>query len=335
MEQWCEQVFYSPGQSPTENAGIILSAGVHGDELGPIQLLTGLLTAIRQGTLAPFPPLLLILANPQAIQCQSRFVEHNLNRLFQPSYSLKEHALPECAEIRRAQELMAACSRFADQCAGVACHLDLHSTIKPSLIERFALTPVYQQRYRLPWSRALLQAGFGAIVRQTQRANTFAQFSHQQLGAESFTLECGSHRQQPHNSHQGHRSALKHFGLWLTALLQYRGELEQALVQAAAELPPEPQQHQGQNLAQFVVAEEIIKRSTAFQFLIPEQEPNFSPHAAGTALYQDSNPGQDFAPTIWQTPGQRYSLFLNSGVAIGQRAGLLLQRGDVFDGVAI
>ena len=71
-------------------------------------------------------------------------------------------------------------------------------------------------------------------------------------------------------------------------------------------------------MQEFRVAEEIIRRSDQFRFCIDDQEPNFSAHKKGSEIYRDQ--GESF-----KLDEDRYSLFLNSHVAAGQRAGLLLE----------
>lgn len=62
----------------------ILSAGIHGNETAPVELLDAIVDDIIDGQLTPIVRLLVILGNPAALAQQSRFVETNLNRLFGP-----------------------------------------------------------------------------------------------------------------------------------------------------------------------------------------------------------------------------------------------------------
>ena len=61
---------------------IIISAGVHGDETGPIELLQQLAEKILLGDLMPEHRLLLIIGHPEAINAHTRFIDENMNRLF-------------------------------------------------------------------------------------------------------------------------------------------------------------------------------------------------------------------------------------------------------------
>ena len=295
MESWCEEVYFAAGPAKQNSAGIILSCGVHGDETGPIDLLRQLQTDLNAGKLVPSRPLLLIFGNPRAMLQQQRYIDCNLNRLF-GSHSLSG------LETARAEQLISSCRQFQNQVTTVALHLDLHSTIKPSCIERFALTPVHSGDYTYRWQEALMLAGFGALVHQTRRANTFCQFTHDQLAADSFTLECGSH--QP-------GAATNNARLWHWIIELVTSDKILNTVHGK-------HQHQSQ-LEQFIVDTEILKSSNQFRFLLDEQEPNFTHHAPGTTVYRDEE-------NTFTTDEECFSLFLNSRVEVGQRAGLLLKR---------
>ena len=166
METWCEGVYFEPGPNKPNLAGIILSCGIHGDETGPIHLLQRLHNELQLAALAPSRPLLLIFGNPDAIRHQQRYVDSNLNRLFTRPPSPQPVA-GESREAARARQLMQVCQRFQQQVPQVDLHLDLHSTIKRSCIERFALTPVHSGHYSDRWLGQLWQAGFGGLVHQT------------------------------------------------------------------------------------------------------------------------------------------------------------------------
>ncbi len=295
MEEWFEQVFFIPGKTKPNSDGIILSCGIHGNETAPIEACNALLAAIRTNKVYPGRPLLLIFGNPRAMAIQRRYVDFNLNRLFGST-------APGGIEARRARELEQACQRFHRYCRQISWHLDLHSTIKPSCIERFALTPVMSEgAYRCHWQTSLYQAGFRGVVYQTQRANTFCQYTHDHFQADSFTLECGNLQ-----SAESHSPSLLN---WLVDMVS----------DPLSPSQPESTDTVEDTMQEFQVAEEIIRTSDRFRFLIDEQEPNFSRHGAGTQIYSD----QDGSFSISE---DRYSLFLNGRVEAGQRAGLLLKR---------
>lgn len=281
--------------------GIILSCGIHGDETGPIRLLQSIQNQLDHSTLNPVRPLLLIYGNLDAIELNKRYIQQNMNRLFSHDLEVTD------AESNRAYQLIQACSRFADTVKTVACHLDLHSTIKPSLHDQFALQPATAQPYRYHWSNFFQNAHISAWVHQAHSADTFSQYSHTQFQCDSFTLECGS------NAHSKKTS--------LASLEATIGKLISSTDVTAhniTRIPPTMHPH----LIHYDVVHAITKSSTDFDFLIDEHEANFSTHPAGTPIYRNNN-------TDFITQEYVATLFLNKGVEVGQRAGLLLKPRNV------
>lgn len=62
---------------------IVLSSGIHGDETSPIELIQHVASSIVLGHIQPTHRLLLIIAHPEAVNYQQRFMTENMNRLFQ------------------------------------------------------------------------------------------------------------------------------------------------------------------------------------------------------------------------------------------------------------
>src|SRR5690606_12930015 len=82
MEHWDEGVYAIRGRGADGAIPLILSAGVHGDETAPAQVLESLQQQLLQRKLIPQRPVLLIAANPQALLNGKRYMKTNLNRLF-------------------------------------------------------------------------------------------------------------------------------------------------------------------------------------------------------------------------------------------------------------
>lgn len=289
MEHWDEGVFVFRGKGTLDATPLILSAGVHGDETAPVDILEQLCHALKQRTLIPRRPCLLIIANPPALLERRRLLRVNMNRLFGAPLR------PPGYEGQRSQILEQHCREFAEL-YGIGWHLDLHSTIKPSLHEHFALMPACMRDYDDSWVPMLAAHGFTALVKQKSPAHTFSHFTCTQLGYESFTLECGA------------------IGTDSGALDRVLTPLQQDLLAEApfAHLPTA-------TLQRYRVTQDLRKTSEDFHFLVDEQCANFTRFAAGTPLAQDgdhciSAPTDDCA-----------LLFANSAVPVGDRAGLLLQ----------
>jgi len=173
---------------PEQETGLpamILSVGVHGNETVPVRLIDHWLDSLTQRNLLIRRPLLILLGNPAAVIKGERFVEENMNRLF--SDSAARGNLPERERVRM---LMAEVRSFIERYAD-GMHLDLHSTIKASQQDRFALVPGLCEGRDL----SLLQHWFAQLevdawVQNRSVASTFASFTAS-LGYQSATLELG------------------------------------------------------------------------------------------------------------------------------------------------
>lgn len=289
MEHWDEGVYAIRGKGASGAIPLILSAGVHGDETAPVQVLETLQQQLLQRAVIPQRPLLLIIANLPALMNGKRFMQANMNRLFGAPVR------PPGYETKRALALEGYCRDFADL-YGVGWHLDLHSTIKPSLHEHFALMPACARHYDDAWAPLLARHGFTALVRQNTPACTFSNFSCTKLGFESFTLECG---------------AVRGSSATVPSVLQ-------PLLMALLEEDPFAALGNVQ-LQRYDVAIDLIKRSAAFRFLVNEQCENFTTFARGTTLVQDGD-------VVVSAPCDDCALlFANSEVPVGDRAGLVLR----------
>jgi len=72
----------SPPSGQDQGVDLVLSAGIHGNELIPIHVLDRLIRALARGDVQPRARLLLLFANPLAMRRMVRYIEHDLNRLF-------------------------------------------------------------------------------------------------------------------------------------------------------------------------------------------------------------------------------------------------------------
>lgn len=273
----------------TSEQPVIVSVGVHGDETVPIRLLDAWLNDAVANGHALARPMLLVLANPVACRAGVRQVEHNLNRLFS-----KQAAKNTAMEPARAGQLMQVVERFAEIHPN-GLHFDLHSTIRPSAKDRFALVPpACADRNQQPLQHWFGRFAVDAWVQNTSPAATFANYTAT-LGYLSATVEVGqvTGPQQP-----------------LDRFLP----LVPALADLAAAVPGttdrQPQR--------FQVVDEIIRPEGKFAVML-EDFVNFRALSAGTLVARSA--GHQWC--IERTGDAL--LFLNPDVAVGQRVALVIR----------
>nr|WP_267897749.1 succinylglutamate desuccinylase [Dongshaea marina] len=127
---------------PTKD--IVLSSGVHGNETAPIEICSDLITQLLNKTLTVRHRVLFIFGNPGAMALGQRQVEENLNRLFSGRHSQDDGVIN--GERRRARKLEQYVSQFFEQNPQTLgrYHYDLHTAIRDSKQEKFAVYPYLQ-----------------------------------------------------------------------------------------------------------------------------------------------------------------------------------------------
>ena len=269
---------------------VAFSAGIHGDETAPVEMLAKLLDRLVAGEIAPRVPLFVAFGNLSALRAGTRFIDIDLNRLF-------AGASPAAVETARAKALIEAFTRFATRHAAPL-HLDLHSAIRASHYERFAIFPNAREAAPGDAEMALLAAcGVEAALAGPASASTFSAFSTRSFGGESYTMELGRVRQIG-------AGAADEFAAAAATL--------DALV-TASPLPPA-----ATTPRLFSIAREIVKQSDGFRLNLPDDAPNFSPLAAGSLIAEDG-------ATRWYAEAGEHIVFPNPSVRVGLRAGLLVR----------
>ncbi len=282
----------SPPASADLGLDLLVSAGVHGNELVPIHVLDRLIRALARGDVRPRARLLLLFANPAAVRRTLRQVDHDLNRLFRGA-----HADVWGSEAIRAAELEALVSGFFGDTGRVRRHYDLHSAMRPSRLAQFAIRPWYEDEQATAKALARLQGlAIDAVLVQRQATNTFSALTAMRHGAEAFTVELA----------EGKGGALP------VAVSQFENGLV-AMIEGRA-LPAST----GAELQLLQISREIIKRSPRFRLCLPADIENFTPLPLGSLLAED-----DGARWVVDEPDARI-LFPMADVAEGQRAALIV-----------
>ncbi|WP_019408683.1 succinylglutamate desuccinylase [Pseudomonas psychrophila] len=287
-----------PPEARDSGMDVLLSAGIHGNETAPIELLDRLLNAIARGEVKPRVRILFLFGNPGAMRTGARFVEEDLNRLFNG-----RHETSSGPEALRACELEHLAKTFFNQPERTRLHYDLHTAIRGSKIEQFALYPYKEGREhsRLELAR-LRAAGMEAVLLQNKPSIVFSAYTYDQLGAEAFTLELGKARPFGQNA-----------GVNVERL-----ELRLQQIIEGTEPPLEDASLEGLQL--FRVAREVIKHSEAFILHLPVDVENFCELPKGYVLAQDT------PKTRWiiEEEGARI-IFPNPKVKNGLRAGIIIE----------
>lgn len=287
-------------QNPNGEA-LIVSVGVHGNETAPIEVLDGLVSEILAGDWQVVCPLLLVMGNPPAMVAGERFIDVNMNRLFAGAHGRNAYSgLPEAT---RASQIETLCREFAHRHTALALnHYDLHTAIRPSHREKFALYPFVEGR-QVPETQCefLLEAGVETLLLQHKAGTTFSSFTSSELGAESFTIELGKVRAFGQNDltrFAGIRDALRR---------RFRGD-------------PPPVSAAGQpSLTVFEVVHEILNTGEGFLFHIPDDVANFTEYEPGTLIWEDGSRHY----RVGAVP--EAIVFPNREVPVGQRVGLMIR----------
>ncbi|MBF7682661.1 succinylglutamate desuccinylase [Acinetobacter sp. B5B] len=293
---WDEGVVCCIPKKPYTSS-VVISAGIHGNETAPIELLFKIYDDLIQEQLSLNVAVLFILGHPQAIRQGVRYIDYDMNRMFCGAYQ----SLNQNIETARAKALEKYCIDFYQiSPKSQRYHYDLHTAIREAVFPTFAMLPYQTHAY----DRLLLQqlncAELDALVYHHCAGVTFSHFTMQACQAHSVTLELGKANPFGEND-----------------LVQF--EAIDVVLRAILTQQRLPKRRKD-SIKQFVVQQAIIKKTDEFRLNLTADAANFSQFKAGDWIAQSSE--QDIVYAMQES----YILFPNPNVAIGLRAGLLLQR---------
>lgn len=297
---WLDEgvLLLEPRTVPSASAlpSVLVSAGVHGDETAPIELLSQLVADLARGVLPLACRLLIVLGNIAAMRSGERYLDDDMNRLF----CGRHRQFSASREAPRAAALEACAARFfevgpADE--HTRWHIDMHTAIRASVFEQFALLP----HTGTPPSRAmfawLAQARIAAVLLHTAKGNTYTHFTAESFGAQACTLELGKVRPFGKNDLTRFAAADRAVRAIVSGT-EADGEAAMPLV--------------------FTVVDQITKQSDAFELYVAADVANFTPFPKGTLLARDG----DYRYAVRHE--EERLVFPNPTVKPGLRAGLLV-----------
>lgn len=285
-------------------ASTVLSAAIHGNETAPAEMLDRIVADLAAGSAELGCRLLAIVGNPPAVVAGARFVEENLNRLFSGAHRARDHD-----EAKRAAVLERAVVDFFDATPAdqPRLHFELHTAIRASELERFAVLPSGQD-LSPELHEFLRRADIHAALLDNSPSTTFSYFSSNACHANAMTLELG--RVSPLGENDPDRLAA------IDAC--FRAVLREGW--PAASLPPARPHLLPSDPPVFRVEHELLRTDDVdFALNVADDAPNFALLSDGLAVTSSTSGGV----TI-EGEGRRI-VFPNPNVPVGQRVGLVIK----------
>lgn len=312
IEVWDTGVIYfKPKALTAEQAkqSFVFSSAVHGNETAPIEICNDIISETIKGNFKPVYPVLFIFGNPASINIGKRFVEENMNRLFNGHHSIGKDAKGRESndERVRAEKL----EQYVEKFFGFfpdseKTHYDLHTAIRDSAHEKFAVYPyLHGQAWSKKQFEILRAMGVTTFLLMQKAATTFSYHSSFNHNAASFTIELGKVRPFGEND-QSKFAAAKQTLKDLLAGVEFSGD------------------HFDQtNYQLFSVNREITKNYDDFALNFSDDEANFKEYKQGDVIaFENNGEVKVEAPT-------EAIVFPNANVEIGQRAILMVVPTDI------
>ncbi len=260
---------FQPRIASDRQLDLVVSCGIHGNETAPVELVNQIVNEVLAGEHRLRARVLFIFGNVEAMRRGERYVDDDMNRLFCRQYQNADDSV----EARRAAMLemhvMRFFARHGDDGSVPRLHYDLHTAIRGSVFEKFAIYPYpHEQAFKATEISRLGAAGVSTVLLQSRPSPTFSYFTSRYCRADAFTLELGKAR--PFGQNQAVN--LDALGQVLRSLLC--GEI------STGEFVPEAHQL-------FRVSREIIKHSDKFRLHLEDKVENFTPMEVGFLAAED------------------------------------------------
>jgi succinylglutamate desuccinylase len=290
--------------NPAATDRLLLSCGIHGNDTAPVEVVNDLLKDLLSGALTLSCHLMVLYGNPQAMRQGERYLDYDMNRLFNGAHA--DHA--GARESHRAAALERLAERlFATAPTGARrLHFDLHTDVRGSVFEPFAIYPCLHHRAHNRTQLAWLQScGIDTVLLHNKPANVFSYFTSRTFGVDALTLELGRARPFGHN----------------------RPEDFASIARALRALVSEPfpaQEPDASRLRLFSTKYDLIKHSDAFVLHLDDAVENFALLPDGFIIAEEGS------KRYVAQGGNERILFPAAGVKNGLRAGIVVEPVDMF-----
>lgn len=278
---------------------VILSCAIHGNETAPIEILDQIIQDLYSQKIKSQKHILFIFGNPKAMNIEKRFCDENLNRLFAGALEGK----PINYETQRAKILIDCVETFYKDGTSKF-HYDLHTAIRDSEIEKFAIYPTSMDQNIDKSQLALLaDLGVSAVIFNDGEATTFSYHSAKLFNATSYTIELGKVRPFGQNKKEDFESTDRVLREYVSGNYCYHSNLS--------------------NLETYIITDLIDKKAESMEFSFSDTAPNFTSFQKGEVICFN-NEGDFLA----KEDGSKI-LFPNSKVRIGERAAIIVVAKDL------
>ena len=310
---WDTGVMHIEPKAPTDTKRCyIFSCAVHGNETAPIEICNDIIQEILHSKTAITQPVLFIFGNPASINIGKRFVEENMNRLFSGHHSSADDNGYRNKECERAAKLEQYVTRFFGLYpTWHRTHYDLHTAIRDSAHEKFAVYPyLHGKNWQKQQFEILRAMGVTTFLLMEKPATTFSYYSSKEHGAEAFTVELGKVRPFGENDQTKFAAA------------------KQTLVELLKGKLFDGEEFDAKNYQIMTVNREIIKHNDSFELCFSDDVANFTQFSKGEVLAKE-----DGSPIEVEIEGEAI-VFPNAKVANGQRALLTVVPKDISDSLS-
>jgi succinylglutamate desuccinylase len=291
-------IVFTPSQNSTKD--IVLSSAIHGNETAPIEMCNQLIHDLLSEKIIAKQRCLFLIGNPAAIINRTRFIHENMNRLFSGAHSKGEGLThPERHRAKALEQHVA--DFFNANSDHQRIHYDLHTAIRASKHEKFAIYPYRPGRaFSAEQIMFLAACGVDTMLFHHEPTTTFSYYSSQQFQADAFTVELG--KVMPFGQND------------MSRFTQTHTMLEKLITETALA----PVEFDSSKVNLYKVSRSINKHVEDFAFSFAGDAENFSAFSQGEVLATEGG------VEIKVEHPQEAIVFPNANVPIGQRTVLCL-----------